>query len=104
MRHVSAPICATRDKLTVLDKPALGEVVTVREDLSVREATRLLAQKNILSAPVARADATKDDAWLDKYVVRAIPLAASLIFVFVFVFGFFWLPSSPAFALCSVLY
>ncbi|EGD83241.1 hypothetical protein PTSG_03873 [Salpingoeca rosetta] len=55
-------------QLTVLPKPALGKVVTVTADMSVRDATRLLAQHNILSAPVAKPDAKEDESWLDKYV------------------------------------
>eukprot|EP00043_Microstomoeca_roanoka_P010441 m.99208 g.99208 ORF g.99208 m.99208 type:complete len:342 (+) comp14897_c0_seq1:81-1106(+) len=55
-------------KLDVLPKPALGKVVSVKADMSVRDATRLLAQANILSAPCARADASDDMSWMDKYV------------------------------------
>lgn len=56
-------------KLDVFPKPPLGKVVAVKSDLTVREATRILAQENILSAPVAKCDASEEMSWLDKYEV-----------------------------------
>lgn len=38
---------------------------------SVKEATRSLATHGILSAPVRKADAKEDDAWLEKYMVSS---------------------------------
>jgi len=54
-----------------LEQPPLGKVVTVKSTDSVKEATRSLATHGILSAPVRKADAKEDDAWLEKYMGTA---------------------------------
>eukprot|EP00056_Hartaetosiga_gracilis_P001373 m.44503 g.44503 ORF g.44503 m.44503 type:complete len:346 (+) comp10611_c0_seq8:219-1256(+) len=44
-----------------------GKIVTVDSDMTVKEAVKLLAEHEILSAPVRDVKAPEDASWMDKY-------------------------------------
>jgi CBS domain-containing protein len=48
--------------------PADGKIISVPSTATVRAATRILAQANVLSAPIKAVDAPDDADWVEKYV------------------------------------
>ncbi|XP_027902389.1 SNF1-related protein kinase regulatory subunit gamma-1-like isoform X1 [Vigna unguiculata] len=48
--------------------PPSNQEVEIKSDTSLAEAVKLLAQHNILSAPVVDVDAPEDASWIDRYI------------------------------------
>jgi CBS domain-containing protein len=42
--------------------------IEIKSDATLAEAVKILAQHNILSAPVVNIDAPEDASWIDRYI------------------------------------
>jgi len=42
--------------------------IEIKSDTTLAEAVKILAQHNILSAPVVDVDAPEDASWIDRYI------------------------------------